>query len=52
MALWRIPVHWTVGGDAEIEAPTLEMALHIISEASFPDEDWEAGRTFLKGERK
>ena len=41
MALWRIPVHWTVGGDAEIEAPTLEVALHIIGEASFPDEDWE-----------
>lgn len=41
MALWRIPVHWTVGGDAKIEAPTLEMALRTISEASFPDEDWE-----------
>lgn len=41
LALWRIPVHWTVGGDAKIEAPTLEMALRTISEASFPDEDWE-----------
>lgn len=41
MALWQIPVHWTVGGVAKIEAPTLEIALNLINEAPFPDGyDW------------
>ena len=41
MALWRIPVHWTVGSIAEIEAPTLESALDLINDAPFPSGyDW------------
>lgn len=42
LALWRIPVHWTVGGVAEIEAPTLESALDSINDAPYPSGyDWQ-----------
>ena len=41
MALWRIPIQWTVGSVAKIEAPTLELALDLINEAPFPSGyDW------------